>query len=198
MPSWRRRCQAGCAAPRVLCPHRDVPAADEQRSHGADVGIQSGSDAPLDAAQVSLGGRDILCAREQEGHVDRHAREDRLLDCGKAFLGPRNLDEEIGPFRLGRERSLAAARVPDVSWASRGETSKDTQPSTPLVWSWIGRNRSAACLRSSDRQLEKQRLARLAFLQFLADGVVIVVTVLDGVIEDRGVRGEPCDRELLM
>ena len=47
------------------------------------------------------------------------------------------------------------------------------------------------------RQLEEQRLARLAFLHFLADGVVVVVTVLDGVIEDRGVRGEPRDRELL-
>ena len=84
-----------------------------------------------------------------------------------------------------------------MSWASSGETSSDTQPSTPLVWSWIGRNRSAACLRSSNRQLEEQRLARLAFLQFLADGVVVVVTVLDGVVEDRGIRGEPRDREIL-
>jgi hypothetical protein len=31
------------------------------------------------------------------------------------------------------------------------------------------------------RQREEQRLARLAFLQFPADGVVVVVTVLDGV-----------------
>jgi hypothetical protein len=46
-------------------------------------------------------------------------------------------------------------------------------------------------------QLEEQRLARLAFLQFLADGVVVVVTVLDGVIEDRGVRGKSRDRILL-
>ena len=46
-------------------------------------------------------------------------------------------------------------------------------------------------------QLEEQRLARLAFLQFPADGVVVVVAVVDGVVEDRGVRGEPRDRELL-
>ena len=47
------------------------------------------------------------------------------------------------------------------------------------------------------RQLEEHRLARLAFLHFPADGVVVVVTVLDGVVEDRGVRREPRDRELL-
>ena len=48
-----------------------------------------------------------------------------------------------------------------------------------------------------DREFEEQRLTRLACLQFLLDGVVIVVTVLDGVIEDRGVLGESRDRELL-
>ena len=41
--------------------------------------------------------------------------------------------------RLGRPAwrwsPLAAVMVPAVSWASRGETSNDTQPSTPLVWS---------------------------------------------------------------
>jgi hypothetical protein len=47
------------------------------------------------------------------------------------------------------------------------------------------------------RQLEEQHLARLAFLQFLADSVVVVVTVLDGVVEDRGVRCETRDRKLL-
>ena len=47
------------------------------------------------------------------------------------------------------------------------------------------------------RQLEEQCLARFAFPHFLADGIVVVVTVLDGVIKDRGVRGEPGDRELL-
>ena len=49
-----------------------------------------------------------------------------------------------------------------------------------------------------NRQLEKQRLARLALLQFLANGVVVVVTVLDRVIEDRRVRCEARDRKVLM
>ncbi len=46
-------------------------------------------------------------------------------------------------------RSLAAAKVLPVSYASNGETSNDTHPSTPLVCSWIGRNSCAARVRSS-------------------------------------------------
>ncbi len=37
--------------------YRDVPAADEQRSHRADIWIQPGGDASLDAAQVRLSRR---------------------------------------------------------------------------------------------------------------------------------------------
>lgn len=44
--------------------------------------------------------------------------------------------------RLGRHaracKSLAAASVLAVSWARSGETSKDTHPSTPFVFSQIG------------------------------------------------------------
>ena len=45
-----------------------------------------------------------MLAREQQGYVDGHASEDRLLNGWKALAGPRNLDEEIGPSRAGVER----------------------------------------------------------------------------------------------
>ena len=45
--------------------------------------------------------------------------------------------------------SLTAETVRAVSWASSGETSSETQPSTPLVRSWVGRNKSAARVISS-------------------------------------------------
>ena len=45
-----------------------------------------------------------------------------------------------------------------------------------------------------DRQFKEQRLARFALFYFLADGVVIVVTVLNRMIEDGGVRGKTRDR----
>src|SRR6185503_11665387 len=49
------------------------------------------------------------------------------------------------------------------------------------------------------RQLEEQRFVRLPVLHLHlpADGLVVVMTVFDGVIEDSGVRREPCHRELL-
>src|SRR5438876_6841967 len=50
---------------------------------------------------------------------------------------------------LFRSSSLASASVVAVLCASTGETSKDTQPSTPLVRSYIGRNKSAARVMSS-------------------------------------------------
>ena len=40
-------------------------------------------------------------------------------------------------------------------------------------------------------QLEEQCLTRLAVIRFLPDGVVIVMTVLDSVIEDRRFGGQP-------
>ena len=56
--------------------------------------------------------------------------------------------------RLGRAAAGVTSPSPRavvvvVSYASSGETSSDTHPSTPLVWSWTGRNRSAARVRSS-------------------------------------------------
>ena len=142
MPSRSRRPSG------TLSVDRHVPAADEQRSHGADLGIESGGDAPLNAAHVCFGRRNILLAREQQRDVDRHAREDRFLDRGKSLLGAGDLDEQIGASRA-RMQFLGRGERAAVSCASRGETSSDTHPSTPLVGSWIGRNRSAACLRSS-------------------------------------------------
>ena len=56
-------------------------------------------------------------------------------------------------WRLGRparaKSSFAAFTVSAVSWARRGDTSRDTKPSTPFVRAWTGRNRSAARVRSS-------------------------------------------------
>ena len=48
-----------------------------------------------------------------------------------------------------------------------------------------------------ERQLEEQLLARLALVELLADRGVVGGAVLDGVVEDRRVRGEPRDRQLV-
>ena len=146
--------------------------------------------------KIRLGGGHVLLAGEQQGHVDRHAREDGFLDGGQALLGTRYLDEEIRASRLGMEglgRGDGAGRVV-------GQQGRDLQrhPAVHAVGLVVDRPEQIGGLpQVLQPQLEEQRLARLAFLQFLADGVVVVVAILDGVVEDRGVRGEPRDRELL-
>ena len=48
-----------------------------------------------------------------------------------------------------------------------------------------------------DRKLEEERFAGLAFLRLLADGIVVEVRILDRQVEDRGIRSEPGDREIV-
>ena len=77
-------------------------------------GFEAGGNPPLDAAQISVCGSDVLLAGEQQGDVDRHAREDGFLDGGEALLGARYLDEEIRASRLdmkGLGRGEGAGRV---------------------------------------------------------------------------------------
>ena len=73
--------------------------------------------------------------------------------------------------RLGRParacKSLAAASVLAVSWARSGDTSSDTHPSTPLVFSQIGRNRSAASVMSSSASSKNSSSLDLLSLRFL-------------------------------
>jgi hypothetical protein len=75
-----------------------------------------------------------LFARRQEGDDDRYPGEDGLLDCGKILLGAWNLDEQIGRFALANN-SFAASMVLALSQARNGDTSSETHPSTPLVFS---------------------------------------------------------------
>ena len=74
---------------RHLAGDGDIPAADEQRGDGSDIGIEPRRDAPLDAAHIGFGRGHIMLAREQQRDVDRNAGEDRFLDCRQAFLGAR-------------------------------------------------------------------------------------------------------------
>ena len=87
---------------------RHVPAADEKRGHGSDLRIEAGGDAPLDAAHVGFGRRDVVLAREQQRDVDRHAGEDRLLDRRDAGAGAGNLDEQIGASARAHAARAAA------------------------------------------------------------------------------------------
>ncbi len=98
----------------------------------ADVRVQPGRDAAFDAAQIRIRGGKVMLARKQQCHVDRHAGKCRLFDRRQAFGVPGILMNRF--CRPARACScLATAMVVFVSYASSGDTSSDTQPSTPLV-----------------------------------------------------------------
>ena len=160
-------------------------------------GVAPGGDAPFDAAQIGLGGGEVLLAREQQRHVDRHAVEDRFLDRRNAFRRAGNLDEQIVASRLRDECRVAAAMLPCVSAASSGDTSIDTQPSTPSVASNTGRNRSAARRRSSSASSMNSASPDLPARDLVADAGVVGVAVADRFVEDRRIRGQAGDRELV-
>jgi hypothetical protein len=130
--------------------------------------VELGGDAALEAAHVGLGHGKVLLAREQQGDVDRHAGEDRLLDGGNAGRRAGDLHVKIRPVG---QLVDAARRLdgPCVSFAKSGDTSIETQPSTPPVRSNTGRNRSAARRRSSSAKSTNSPSPLDAGPRFLAD-----------------------------
>src|SRR5438876_576496 len=53
----------------------DIPTADEDRCYRRYLRIESRSDAPLDALQVSIGGSQVLFPGEEKGYVDWYSAE---------------------------------------------------------------------------------------------------------------------------
>ena len=63
--------------------------------------------------------------------------------------------------------------VPAVSSASKGDTSSDTQPSTPLVAVVDRTEEVGGPGQILQRKFEEQLLARFALNRLLADGIVV-------------------------
>ena len=72
-------------------------------------------------------------------------------------------------------RSATCSIVAFASSASSGETSSETQPSTPSVRSWIGSNSPRRVTQVRQRQLEEQLLGLEAALVQLDDLLVVGV-----------------------
>ena len=123
-------------------------------------GFDPGLDPPLDPAQIGLGRRHVLLAREQQRHVDRHAGEDRLLDRGQALARARDLDEEVGACGagvqvLGRGDGGRPCRGPE---AAKLPARPSRRRRSPVV----DRAEQVGGLRDVlKRELEEERLARL-------------------------------------
>ena len=93
-------------------------------------------------------------ARATGGLLRSHAGKDHLLVAGSPSRVPGILMKTLG--RAARAwNSLVAAGVLAASWANKGDTSQETQPST-LGLLPMGRNMSAARRDSSSGEFEEQ------------------------------------------
>ena len=176
--------------------HRRVPAADEERRDGGDVGVQPRRHASLDPPDVRLRRGEVLLAREEERHVHRDAGEDRLLDRRHALAGPGDLDEQIRPLRPRME--LLGRRHRPRRVVSERRRELERHPAVDAVRQLVDRAEEIGRLgQILERQVEEERLPRPARAQLLADGRVVLRAAADRVVKDGRVRGETGDRELL-
>jgi hypothetical protein len=182
--------------PGDLATDRDVPAADEERSDRGDCRVQSRLDAPLDAAQVGVSRRDILLAREQQRDIDRNAGEDRRLDGGKPFRGTGYLDEEVGLAGAPMEIARGRERFVGVMRQKRRDLERDPAVD-PVGAGEDGPEQLRGPGQVRERQSEEQVLCRAGRGPAFGNVRVIGSGVLDRMIEDRGIRGEACDGELV-
>lgn len=112
--------------------------------------------------------------------------EDCLLDCGKTFFRAGNLDEKIGsgsPLVESRSGRQSLGRIV-------GQQGRDFErdPAVDGIGQLVDWEKEIGGLSEIfDCQLKEEVFDRLAFLQSLMNGVVVIVTILDGMIEDRGV-----------
>ena len=186
-----------CEAPAAPCP----ATATSQRLTKSEAtepirGIEPGRDAPFDAPHVRFGRRDVLLAENSSVTLTGTPAKIDSSIAGTPSGVPGILMNRLGRCALARAARAAASMVPAVSLASSGETSSDTQPSTPPVRR--GRAEEIGGARQVlERQLEEQRLARLAppppsggWRRRRQSPSA------DRVIEDRGVGGQPGHRQL--
>ena len=137
-------------------------------------------------AHVGFSRRQILLAGKEQGHIHWHAGEDTLLDRRYAFVSTRNLDEQVRAFAASIKLFRLADRLRRVMSEQRRDFHR--YPSVDAIGPIVNRSEEIGCIpQVLQSKFEEERLARLALLHLLADGVVVEVRVLNRMIEDRGI-----------
>ena len=193
-----------CSSAGHLVGDGDVPAAHEDRGDRGDVGVEPGLDPPLDPAHVGLGGAEVLLVVEEQGDVDRDPGEDRLLDRLAARLGAGDLDEEVLALGLGVERRRLLDRLAAVVGEQRRDLERAEAVDAGGALVHAGEE-VGGVPQVGDGELEEDplvgvgadALAGLGGGADLGDLLVVGVAAGDRLVEDRRVRGQAGDRELV-
>jgi len=169
-----------------------VPAADEQRGDRAHARIEPGVEAPLDAAHVGLGRRLVMRAGEQQGHVDRDAEKDRLLDRRDAFGCAGNLHEQVVAPGLGVDLPGGGDRAGAVRGQQRRDFHRD--PAIDVAAGVEHRpEQVGSAAQVLQRQLDEQLLAGQTGQRLGMDRRVVGTVAADRGIEDARVGGQSGD-----
>jgi len=124
-----------------------------------------------------------LPAREQQGYIDRNAREDGLFDRGQPLLRARNLDEQVGTFGASVELLCGDDRADGVICNDGRHLQRNPaiDPPGPIP-------RRPEQVRGTpeilERDIEEQILDGLARSTAAEDAGVVGRTLTDRVIED--------------
>jgi hypothetical protein len=175
-----------------------IDARDEERGHRGDPGDPlAGADPSLEAAQVRLDHLLVALHREEQRHIDRHARSGQLLDGIDAGGGRGDLDQDVGKIesppeveRLG-DRRLGI--VGEVGGALEGD---ETVPAIGAVMHTPHDRGRAADVPERNREEELPGITDASRDQRAELGVV-AVRAGDRLGEDRRIPRRSADRVLV-
>ena len=180
---------------RHLVLDRHVPAADEDRCHGADAADRRPAAMRRSMPRMYASAAARYCSRENSSVtlIGTPAKIDSSM-AGMPARGARDLDEQIGALRPRmqlRRRLDGAGGV-----VQRAAARPRATPSRPRRRWLVDRPEQIGGLRQIlERQLEEQRLARLARSRLSCESPRRRRRAADRLIEDRRIGGQPGDRQ---
>ncbi len=135
-------------------------------------------------------GPGLLVQAEGAVSVNRHPGEDALLDGGQAFGGAGDLDVHVGAFGRG----VQFLRLRDGGRGVVQQQGRDLQRHPPVdtVGALVrGCEQIGGPAPVAQRQLEERILVGSAGRLVGGDVGIVVRAGLDGLVEDRGIGGQP-------
>ena len=174
-----------------------VDARDEEARDRRDArGIAAARDQPLQPADVRLDDGRVALEREDQGHVDRLALRDAVLDRGEARHGRGDLHEQVRLVDL----AVQPDRLLEGRLAVVGQRRVDLERDVAVDAFRPVPDRLQQVAGAPDvlhRELEEDLGRVVLGLQQLAELLVVPVPGRERLLEDRRVRGDADDGVLL-
>ena len=173
-----------------------VHARDEERRDRVDVDRLALLEAALEAADVGLGHLRVLLDAEEQGDVDVAPLVDHLLDRGRALVGARDLDHQVGAV----DAVPVLARLLHRALGVEGQVGVDLEGHEAVLAAALvvdDAQHVAGVLDVADRELLVDAAVVEALARGLGELLVVVVGAEDRLVEDRRVGGHAAQRVLL-